>query len=194
MPYNKYLIYASVTFVTLTAFPNSVFGSIEVQHTRFRDNSARLESSWIENGCVSKSLVVFASETALAHDGSVKSGKSVTSITYTTYNSCDLNNTVQTFWYGESDNATIEVYRSLASACLSAVAFTLKGRRFAGLNETDLGTVSVAVDLRWQATDTNEVRASTFVTAYPGHHEVSRLMWPTHAESTHQHRRTRLDS
>src|SRR5688500_2869555 len=126
------------------------FAATTVSHQRYRDETARTEYTWIHGG-VSTTLAVRAAKTRLKQDGvTVDSGPSV-SISYSAYNFCDLSNTEQTFWTGTSDTAAFNIDSNLRSARLVASSIILSGMKFTGLQETNLGTKSVSVDITWSS-------------------------------------------
>jgi hypothetical protein len=144
----------------------------EVSHTRSRNETARVEYSWIENGCISKQLLVTAAKNTVRTDGTTDV-KPVATLLYSLYDYCNLSNVTQTFWWGKSESFTLIVDSSLKSASFVAPAFVASGTRFSGPNSTDLGTKALNVDLRWTSNDPLDKTAGTWVTRLPGFMEVS---------------------
>jgi hypothetical protein len=146
----------------------------EVSHTRYRNETVRAEYSWIENGCVSKQLQMIAAKNAVRQDGTTDIVPSTT-LLYSIYDFCDINNVTQTFWWGTSSNVTLNVDSNLKSASLFASAFNVAGERYIGLVRTDLGVKPLQIDMRWASNDPKDKTASTFVTRFPGYLEVSHI-------------------
>jgi hypothetical protein len=146
----------------------------EVSHSRYRNETARVEYSWIENGCVSKQLVVMAARNSVRTDGTTDVTP-VSTVMYSIYDFCDLTNVSQTFWWGRSDTFALTVDSNLKDASLTSPAFLVAGERYNGLVRTDLGTKSLSLNISWTSKDPMYRTASTFVTQLPGYQEVSHL-------------------
>jgi hypothetical protein len=146
----------------------------EVTHARYRNETARLEYSWIENGCVSKQLLVTAAVNKVREDGTTDV-KPVAVVLYTVYDFCNPTNVTQTFWWGQSDSFALTVASSLQSASFVAPAFLVAGDRYAGPVRTDLGTKALNIDIRWTSNDPLDKAVGTFVTKFPGYTEVSSM-------------------
>lgn len=144
----------------------------EVSHTRYRNETARAEYSWIENGCVSKQLVVTAAKNSVRQDGTLET-QPVATVMYSIYDFCDAANVSQTFWWGTGNAFSLTVAFNLKSASMIAPAFPMAGERFNGPVRTDLGTKQFNIDIRWSSNDPLDKSAGTWVTRLPGYLEVS---------------------
>lgn len=147
----------------------------EVSHTRYRNETARIEYNWIENGCVSKQLMITSAKNSVRVDGTTDTRPSAT-VLYSLYNFCDLANVTQTFWWGKSESFTLVVDANLKSASLVAPAFVVAGDQYKGLVRTDLGTKALNIDIRWTSNDPLDKAAGTWVTRFPGYTEVSQFI------------------
>jgi hypothetical protein len=160
-------------FLTLFAFVWPVFAGTEVLHTRYRDETARAEYSWVEN-CTSYQLTVTASKTKVKDDGVTVDNGPVVSVTYATYTFCDIANTEQTFWSGTAASPALEIDSNLKTARV-AVVLPLQGTRYKAGQSTALGTRTVSVDMAWTSDEKKDTYSGTIVTRYPGHTEVNHL-------------------
>jgi hypothetical protein len=164
----------SIAALMLCSFGSLSFAATEVSHRRYRDETARIEYSWIDN-CTSKQLTVMAAKTRVKEDGVTADNGPSVSVTYSTYTFCDLNNTEQTFWFGTAADASVEIQSNLRSARVVTGSMSLQGFMFKGLQQTDLGTKNVSIDINWSSDDPIDKYAGTFVTQFPGYHEVNHL-------------------
>jgi hypothetical protein len=163
----------SICLLTILAFALPAFSATEVLHTRYRDETARAEYSWVEN-CTSYQLTVTASKTKVKDDGVTADDGPVVSVTYATYTFCDIANTEQTFWSGTAASPALEIDSNLKNARV-AVVLPLQGTQFKAGQSTALGTKVVSVDMAWTSDEKKDTYSGTIVTRYPGYTEVNHL-------------------
>jgi hypothetical protein len=179
----------AITALALCSCTFVAFAGTEVSHTRFQDETARVDYSWNElapgvlpgaEPCIiGKILTVTAARTKVKADGSTQNTPSL-SVLYTTSNLCDAAAGSVT-WLSESDNATLQIDSNLRYARLIASAVVLRGTRVViGQNgilvKTDVGTITVSIDMGWVSDDPIDKYAGTIVTQRPGYQEVHHLI------------------
>src|SRR3982750_2725282 len=128
----------AIAALTFAFVGTLAFGQTEVSHTYYKDETARLEYSWVE-GCTSKQLTVSGSNTRTKQDGVTPDGGSTVTVIYSAYVFCDYNNPEQTFWYGKADTASVQVASNLKSATIGG-SIQLTGTNVKSGVGTTLGT------------------------------------------------------
>ncbi len=155
--------------IALAAIP--ALASTVVAHSKYQDETARAEYSWIE-GCLSNRLEISAALTKVKHDGTPEP----TSMFFVIYSVQNFCNGQLTFWYGESSTVSIAIDNTLRSARAVSPAFAITQLLPDGQGGVINGpTINLVVDIRWSSDDPLDKYKDTVVTNYPGFHSVTKL-------------------
>src|SRR5688572_8132862 len=124
-----------VAFATLVmcSFAPIAFGATEVSHSRYRDETGRLDYSWVDEAqCISKRLILTAAKTSVKEDGVTSENRPSVSMTFSTSTfgkstgsdgvlRCDGSTLEQTtFWFGTAVMSSLDIDSNLRYARLIA--------------------------------------------------------------------------